>query len=287
MYLIVKHKDQPEKELRFRDGPIYIGRQLGSQVFLPDKLVSRQHAVIYSTKDGQWILEDLDSANKTYLNSRAIHKAQIKDGDIFQISDFTIEVKFVATTSEPKPINMDDTLLNVMQEIRLVSRKFDELNGQAFRLSSAGIKNYAEAVCAICKAKTKKELLDILVDTFQKQLLVSHIWIGFKTPDEPSFHTYFGKTPSGVSVELDSLILKTHIVNSVEKMEFKLIPRLHVEDKEKDKMRSALIAPILFEKKCFGIIYIDNSLQHEQYDIMDLNYLMLLSVNIGTILQKI
>ena len=287
MYLIIKHKDQPAKELRFRDGPIYIGRQLGSQVFLPDKAVSRQHAVIYSTKDGRWVLEDLDSANKTYLNNKAIHKSQINDGDIFQISDFSIEVKLVATTSSPTPINMDDTLLNVMQELRLVSRKFDETNGQAFRLSSTGIKNYAEAVCAICKAKTKGELLDILVEIFQKHFLIFHVWIGFKTVDEPTFYNHLGKTPSGVSFELDSLVLKSHIISSVEKMEFKLIPRLYSEDKNQDKIRSALIAPILFEKKCYGVIYIDNGLQNEQYDIMDLNYIMLLSINIGSVLQKI
>lgn len=287
MYLIVKHKDQPAKELRFRDGPIYIGRQLGSQVFLPDKAVSRQHAVIYSTKDGRWVLEDLDSANKTYLNGKAIHKSQINDGDIFQINDFSIEVKLVATTSSPAPINMEDTLLGTAQDLRLVTRKFEEVNGQAFRLSSAGVKNYAETVCTICKAKTKGELLEMLVEIFQKQFLVFHVWIGLKNADEPSFYDHLGKASSGVLFEFENLVLKSHIMSSIEKMEFKLIPRLYIEDKKQEKIRSALITPILFDKKCFGVIYLDNGLQNEQYDIMDLNYLMLLSINIGSLLQKI
>ena len=66
MRLVVKQGDRTVNELQFEKGPIYIGRHSNSQVFLPDKTVSRQHAVIYNTKDGQWVVEDLESANKTF-----------------------------------------------------------------------------------------------------------------------------------------------------------------------------------------------------------------------------
>ena len=92
MRLTVKRGDDLINELRFSRGPIYIGRQIGSQIFLPDKAVSRQHTVIYTTTDGKWMVEDLDSANKTYLNNEAIHKAEIKNGDVLKIADFRIEI---------------------------------------------------------------------------------------------------------------------------------------------------------------------------------------------------
>ena len=78
-------------ESRFKKGPIYIGRQIGSQVFLLDRAVSRQHAVIYTDKNGAWVIEDLDSANKTFINRKAIHKCELKNDDNIRIADFSIK----------------------------------------------------------------------------------------------------------------------------------------------------------------------------------------------------
>ena len=65
MRIVVKQKDGNTKQFQFVQGPISIGRGANSHVFLPDKAVSRQHAVVHSTEDGKWIIEDLGSSNKT------------------------------------------------------------------------------------------------------------------------------------------------------------------------------------------------------------------------------
>ena len=62
MRLVVKRSGETVNEFRFSKGPIHIGRHKHSQVFLRDIMVSRQHAVIFATQDGKWIVEDLDSA---------------------------------------------------------------------------------------------------------------------------------------------------------------------------------------------------------------------------------
>lgn len=287
MYLIIKHKNQPSKELRFRNGPIYIGRQLGSQVFLPDRTISRQHAVIYSTTDGQWILEDLDSANKTYLNGKAIHKEPLTDGDMFTISDFNIEVKFRETVSQPTKINMEDTMLDTNQELRSIKRKITDTNGPAFKLSPERVKKYAEFTCKLASAKDIDELLEILITQFKKQLLPFHIWAGFKLPNENSFNIYKGRSAAGQTLLLEDISLRGMVFDAMNDKEFILIPRFNIHEKNTEKIRSAMIAPILHEDGCMGAIYLDNSLNHEQYDIMDLNYLMLLSINFGNLLLKL
>ena len=109
MRLVVKQSDRPPREFQFTRGPIYIGRHTHSQIFLPDKAVSRQHAVIFSTQDGKWMVEDLDSVNKTYLNEEQIHKAEIKTGDILRVVDFTIEVNFEDQADVDK-VHLEDTL---------------------------------------------------------------------------------------------------------------------------------------------------------------------------------
>ena len=101
--LVVKQGDRVINEFRFDAGPVRIGRHVASHVCLPDKSVSKQHAVIYCVEDAQWMAEDLDSANKTYLNNKPIHKAKIKTGDILRICDYNIEVNFNEVAVEQKP----------------------------------------------------------------------------------------------------------------------------------------------------------------------------------------
>ena len=107
--IVVKQKDGQAKELKFAKGPISLGRAATSQIFLPDRLVSKQHAVIYINSEGKWNVEDLESANKTYLNGQEIHKAEIKHGDCIRISDFTMEVALDDDTDTEKQIHLEDT----------------------------------------------------------------------------------------------------------------------------------------------------------------------------------
>jgi len=108
--LIVRQGDRVINEFRFDAGPVRIGRHVASHVCLPDKSVSKQHAVIYCVEDAQWIAEDLDSANKTYLNNKPIHKAKIKTGDILRICDYNIEVNFNEVVVEQKPVITENTV---------------------------------------------------------------------------------------------------------------------------------------------------------------------------------
>jgi len=103
MRLVVKQGGRTINEFKADKGPVYIGRRSASQIPLPDKAVSKQHALISVTDDGKWMVEDLDSANKTYLNERAIQKAEIKTGDILRIVDFTIEVDLETAAAAAKP----------------------------------------------------------------------------------------------------------------------------------------------------------------------------------------
>ena len=111
MRILLKQKDGNTKEFQFEKGPVSIGRGANSTIFLPDRAVSRNHAILHCTEDGKWTIEDLDSASKTYLNDEAIHKAEIKHGDCLRITDFIIDVIFEAEVSEEdKQIQLDDTL---------------------------------------------------------------------------------------------------------------------------------------------------------------------------------
>ena len=110
MRLVIKKDGRDNSEYNFTSGPINIGRHSDSQVLLSDLSVSRHHAVLFNTEDGKWILEDLDSANKTYLDGQEIKKSEVKDGSVIRIGDFTIEIAIEVKRETDKETNLEDTL---------------------------------------------------------------------------------------------------------------------------------------------------------------------------------
>ncbi|MDR1412460.1 MAG: FHA domain-containing protein [Actinomycetes bacterium] len=64
-----------------------IGRDPKAQLFLNDRTVSREHAVI-ERRDGEVWLRDAGSLNGTYVNGVIEDEAQLFDGDMLQIGTF-------------------------------------------------------------------------------------------------------------------------------------------------------------------------------------------------------
>jgi len=64
-----------------------IGRDPRAELFLNDRTVSREHAVI-TRLDGSFLLRDVDSLNGTYVNGTVVDKAELKEGDVIQIGTF-------------------------------------------------------------------------------------------------------------------------------------------------------------------------------------------------------
>jgi len=67
-----------------RGDEIIIGRGQSSTVCIADSGVSRKHARIYSS-NGRYVLEDLGSANGTYVGGQPIDRRPLVDGDVIQL----------------------------------------------------------------------------------------------------------------------------------------------------------------------------------------------------------
>jgi len=70
-----------------------IGRAADNEIVIIDDAVSSYHALITvreSPSDAKvmdYILEDLDSTNSTYVNSKAIKQHKLKNGDIVRVGE--------------------------------------------------------------------------------------------------------------------------------------------------------------------------------------------------------
>ena len=290
MRLIVKKDGQTVNDFRFDRGPVYIGRHEHSQVFLPDRMVSRQHAAIFATQDGRWVLEDLDSANKTFLNDKAVHKAPIKTGDRIQVGDFEIEVTL--DTDAGNTIHLEDTLMSAPRESSPVSaapareiivRKPDAERAPDIQLPAMRVKDFLQATEAICKSNGPDEVLKTLLGITLKQFRANNSWCALRALPEGPMTVHAGKSRDGGVLELSDIKVHKKITHAIENQEFLLMPRFPLQD---GKPCSAMIAPIIDPSGCFGVLYVDNAGEKRYYTLSDLDYLMLLAIHTAAIVEN-
>jgi pSer/pThr/pTyr-binding forkhead associated (FHA) protein len=70
-----------------------IGRGSKCDLVLPHRSISREHAVITKERNG-WFIEDLNSANGTWLDNEQIGKHKIANGDEVHISNHLLRFAF-------------------------------------------------------------------------------------------------------------------------------------------------------------------------------------------------
>jgi pSer/pThr/pTyr-binding forkhead associated (FHA) protein len=76
----------------YLDKPVVsIGRLAENDICLEDSFVSRHHCVIRNV-DGQYVIEDLNSANGTYVNGERVNACSLAEGDLIRIGASRFEV---------------------------------------------------------------------------------------------------------------------------------------------------------------------------------------------------
>jgi ABC-type multidrug transport system ATPase subunit/pSer/pThr/pTyr-binding forkhead associated (FHA) protein len=89
---------QPQ-EIPLTGQEVVIGRDPGADLLIPSPLISRRHARVFA-RNGQYLIEDLASTNKTYLNGQLLDGTQpLNDGDRVQLGK-AVHLVFVAA---PRP----------------------------------------------------------------------------------------------------------------------------------------------------------------------------------------
>ncbi len=289
MRLFVSLGSSSVNELKFDRGPIYVGRQMGSQVFLPDKAVSRQHAVFYTTKDGDWILEDLGSSNKTYLNDQAIHKAELKHNDTIRIADFTIRVSLEDDEDQDRRMNLEDTLIgedHIRRELHTVDRKVDASDAPPIRFPAKRMHHFHEAVETFGGQKTLDDLYKGLMDILFRQFSALNVWVALRHESSGPMDIQGGRKITTEHIERVDLAVPKSLSDAAEKNMYLLIHQLPRQITARG-IRSVMICPVMLHKDSYGIIYIENSTEHAHYGLQDLDYLMIISVLVAFMVRKI
>ncbi|MHC4647084.1 MAG: FHA domain-containing protein [Planctomycetota bacterium] len=296
MRLTVKQDDSTINEFQFNSGPVYIGRHANSQIYLGHRAVSRQHAVIFQTQDGKWMVEDLDSTNKTFLNDEAIHKGEIKTGDVLRIVDFIIEVDLEQEEKPHKPINLEDTLTKtaynldanlIMAAPDVIVRELEAGHAPAVKLSAKRLADFSRATESIAKASDIDELLLTLLSIALEQFDAQRAWGALRKQPSGPMTAHAGRERNGGSLELGNIKVGERINQAIENGQYLVVPLLAAQLEGEEEIGSAMIAPIMRPFGCFGILYLDNTADGPRYNIGDLDYLMMITIHTAATLKRL
>lgn len=91
-WFVAMSGDQKGEDFKLREGKNIVGGSPENQVVLRDSTVSGQHASL-RCEDGKFILTDLDSSNKTYVNEKKIAQEELKDNDMVRFGEVVVKFK--------------------------------------------------------------------------------------------------------------------------------------------------------------------------------------------------
>ncbi|MBN1816259.1 MAG: FHA domain-containing protein [Sedimentisphaerales bacterium] len=287
MQLVVKQSDSFLKEVHFSQGPVYIGREIESHLCLPDHSVDHEHAVLCGADETEWFAEHVSSMGLTLLNQKPIQRQQLRDGDVLTIGDYQIEVQLNgrAATAAIAGMSTEELAARVAaRPPKNIIRLFDQADSPDLRMPPRRYKDYIGATLAIQMAKSEAELIKALLAVTVQQMKMLHTFIGIRRRPEGPFTCQVGKRRTGQNLKLKDLVFQHFITEAMEKKEYILIPILP-ENRIYERIRSALIAPLLSPIGCHGVIYADNAVDDPHYSLNDLDYLILLAVQAGARLR--
>ena len=96
--ILLKFKNSEIKTIETDKDEITIGRNPNCDVHIDNLGVSNQHAKIIK-QDGAYVVEDLNSTNGTYINSKRIARAVINNNDEIQIGKHSLQIQNKAQSS--------------------------------------------------------------------------------------------------------------------------------------------------------------------------------------------
>lgn len=87
----LKFKDKEIKTLETEKTEISIGRNENNDIHINNLGASKKHARIFKRR-GEYIIEDLNSTNGTFMNDESILTAKIKDNDVVTIGKHNLYI---------------------------------------------------------------------------------------------------------------------------------------------------------------------------------------------------
>ncbi len=297
--LVIKVLKGPDKGRCFQlpdDEPQLIGRS-GESLPLTDPTISRRHAEL-TPDDGQWYLQDLNSANGTYVNGEPVQRRRL-----LMVGDQ------IRTGSSLFLFSQEMAVLP--QRVRMV--KSGEIDAHVSAAVASSEDSMVMAVpepnkAAVLQLKVIYELTQLIGSIVDQQQLLEHvmalIFAHFQV--DRGFILYHDVRRN----RLDPIVVRHRLVNKDAKSPPITVSQTivqHVirkgegllsnnamtdkrfasgESVQNYGIRSAMCVPIKFKDRLFGVIHIDSQIVNYTYTEDQLRLLTAIGVQTGLALAN-
>lgn len=232
---------------------VTLGRSETSDIRIQGELVSREHAQILREPDGRYRLRDLGSRNKTYVNGQVVSEVLLSNGDMIRVGERVIEFMedevaqtgavrdyFITDREEPAPCEW----IKVKDPLTLNTAQLERL---AALVEQAGV------------MPRVSDVADLALSRLMKDLSAERGFIALKGEEAKGLEvlTARGLSRAGVAGSTFVGISQSFVFSGLLQ---KVAGRYPVEAKEevpRGYPMSALVAPLIFNGKEIGVIYID------------------------------
>lgn len=89
------------KPLTLQVGSTVVGREASCELAFEVTGVSRKHARLVSTAEGEVEIVDLGSRNGTFVNGRRVERAALRDGDEIRFGQAVVRLRYIGRVGPP------------------------------------------------------------------------------------------------------------------------------------------------------------------------------------------
>jgi len=281
---IARQGEPPRLVETIRD-QVYLGRTPSNDIILPDggAVVSRQHALISFHADGSAIVQDLNSANGTFLNDVRIKGPTAMSGvDMLRIGPYQIALDGLPSGEVAQPQTdagiagfavepMDVDLENLQKKVQLV----DPADALRASVELGHLELLHEVGVRLARTTTVAEVTQCAIELLFRIDGVNRATLLLWNEDRGELHgsdlyDRKGKRQFGESgpeaFDARRIVLSRTILDRVRKLN----QPVHVRDTSRDEtlrtarsiiaagIRAAFCAPLTFQGRFLGVLYADN-----------------------------
>lgn len=253
------------------DDSISIGRSRDADLVVPDRFLSRRHARLFRQGDRYWV-EDLHSANGTWLNDRRVEQAtEIHAGDELRLSTSYITLLsdgLETPTPRRDPVTKHNTDFRRAQDL-IDSDSATDLGGLAPRDALRRQADRLQLLNTIHRKLSETiqldELLEMILDSCFEALLPDHAAI-FLQRDNGEYYLAAERSSGGPGI--DHLYSKTLLHEVADNRMAALVTDAKTDHRfdEADSVlslgiQSLVAAPLLNPEGSLGMIALASSLE--------------------------
>jgi len=271
MRLIVLQNDAMIADVICGLEAVYVGSREGCRIQLNDPRIAAQQAVIYPGADGNWQMEQMDTACEIRLNGAIVpSRAELTTGDEIEILEYKIRVypEYEEKTSPRTAVGTSRAALERFAQSRLPPGAILKKVGDPITLTPPALEAIARASQAVSGCPTVEELMDAVLRSLLSGFAAQRAWIGIRRLEYGAMEYEEGRLLTGQTSDLPELghDLKARVLD---RAQFVLVPRV-----SREEPISVLAGPLIGPEGKLGMVYLDSGDSGRRYETADLDNLI-------------